>query len=120
LIGRSVEQLPRLGWGVGVGHLDVVASLDGAQVLAQLVLGQEQLIAHPQGGAFLTGEQAALVPHLDHRILGRPLWLAIEQVGDRGHRVDLEWLIGIELKLHKPFISKDLYRKTGTELADRA
>jgi hypothetical protein len=37
---------------------------------------------------------------LDYRELQRSLRLAVEQLDDRGHGVELELLVGVELELH--------------------
>ena len=58
-LAGAIEQVPRLQGAAGIGHLDVVARLDGARVGAQPLLGQQQAVTHPQLGAVLPGEQSA-------------------------------------------------------------
>ena len=100
LVGRAVEELPRLQGRGRVGDLDVVAGLDGARVGQQLVVGQQQPVADAQLGPVLPGEQPALVANVDDRVLRRALGLAVEEVGDGRHGIELELLVGVELELH--------------------
>ena len=55
------------------------------------------MVAHAKLRPVLAGEKPALIAHLNHRILGGPLGLTFKEVGDRGHSVKLELLIGVEL-----------------------
>ena len=100
LVRWAVEQLPRLWRGGGVGHLDVVAGLDGPEALAQLVLGYEKAITDAQLGTLLPGEQALRRGHVDDGVLGHALGLAVEEVGDGGDGIELKLLVGVELELH--------------------
>ena len=84
-----------------VGHFDVVACLDGPGVRQELVLRPaSSWLPTPSSGAFLAGEQTPTTAQVDDGILRRALRLAVEEVGDGGHGVELELLIGVELELH--------------------
>ena len=83
-------------------------SLHGAGVGQQLVVGQQQAIADAQFGPVLAGEQPAEVANVDDGVLRRALRLAVEEVGDRRHGVELELLVGVELQLHGPSSSPSL------------
>jgi hypothetical protein len=99
-VGRPVKQLPRFQRRLGVGNLDVVANLQVTRVRQQFFFRHQQLIAGAQLGLLLASEQARSGAHIDHRVLGRTPRLTIEQVGDGGHRVELELLIGVKLEFH--------------------
>ena len=83
-----------------VGNLDVVAGLDEPGVVAQLVVGEQKTVAEPQFAPLLAGEQLRSPCQVDDGVLGRTLRLAVEQVGDRRHGVELEVLVGVELQFH--------------------
>ena len=118
-----VEELPGFRRRAGVRDLDVVALLDGAQVLAQPLLREEKLVAHPQLAALLPGEQAAPFAHVDHGVFGRALRLALEQVD---HRIDgsaLEGLVGVELDLQDGLRSppgRSIERMSSTSLCSHS
>ena len=84
--------------------------LDRAGVGQQLVFGEQQAVADAQLGAVLPGEQAAEVADVDDRELRRALRLAVEEVGDRRHGVELELLVGVELELHATPQSRPVIR----------
>jgi len=96
----SVEQLPRLRRSGGVGHLNVVPGLDAAQVIPQPLLCQQQTVPHAQLGTLLPGEESAQTADVNDRILRRTLRLAVEEVRNGRDGIELEPLVGVELKFH--------------------
>jgi len=66
-----------------------IALLDGAEVVEEHLVGQVKPVGHG-------GKAAART----HGLVGGDVRLAVEQVGDGPHRVELERLVGIEAKLH--------------------
>jgi hypothetical protein len=100
LVRRRVEELPRLRRGARVRDLDVVTSLDDPQVRAQLVLVEQQAVADAELRALLPGEEPLHRPQIDDGVLRYALRLAVEEVGNGGHGVELEGLVGVELEFH--------------------
>ncbi len=76
--------------------------LDQPGVGFQLIRSQEQIVADAQLRAGLAGKESIVVPiaKVDHRIFGRTLGLAVEQVGNGCHSIKLEGLIGVKLQFH--------------------
>jgi hypothetical protein len=99
-VGGGVEKIPRLQRNGRIGCVNVVAGLHGADIAEQLVGREEHLITDAKLRLFLSREDPAPVTHLDDRVFRRALRLALEQVGERGYRVELVGLVGVELQLH--------------------
>lgn len=100
MIGRCIEQVPALRWSGGVGDLNVVARLDHAQIVPELVVLQKQPVADPELRAVLSSHKCVPIAHLDNGKIRRPFGLAVEEINDGGHCIELKLLIGVELKLH--------------------
>ena len=100
LVGWAVEELPRLQRGCRVGHLDVVAGLDRAQCSPAACPPAAATGCRRPARSAPARRTSPSRPHVDDRVLRRALRLAVEEVRDGGHGVELEGLIGVELELH--------------------
>ena len=106
LVGRAIEEIPRLRGHCGVGHVDVVAGLNSAKVLPQLVLGQEQAVSDAHLCTVLPAKQSAHVADIDYCILGRANRLPVKKVSDSRYGVSLELLVRVKLQLHRSRLRK--------------
>ncbi len=96
-VGRCVEQFPSFERGGRVGNFYVVPVLNDACILAQFGFIQHDLISHAQFGLRLAGKDLAKIPNINWGHAGRGLRLTFEQVNDGRNRLELEWLVGIEV-----------------------
>ncbi len=89
------------------GNVDLIARLHGARVVRELIGIDDEPVADAEPGLLLTKEQRAEAGpfRADDRVLRRAPGLAVEEVNDGGHGVELELLVGVELELHgvRPF-----------------
>jgi hypothetical protein len=97
---RLVEQVPGRQGRPLVRQLDVVSQLHSPRVLPQARLVENQVVADPEFGLHLTGEQSfvALQSQRGRRRLATRL--PVEQVDDRLYGRELERLVAVELELH--------------------
>ena len=83
-------------------------SVWSARVFANSLLSHQQLIAGTQLGLLLAGIETRAGAQVNDGILRRTLRLTVEEFGDGGNSIELELLIGVELKFHG-FMSVAVY-----------
>jgi hypothetical protein len=100
LVGRTIEELPRLGRHSGIRHRNIVTSLNSAKILPHLLLGQDKTVTDSELGTVLPGKQSTRITDVDYCILRRANRLSRKQVNDSRYGMGLKLLIGVKLQLH--------------------
>ena len=94
-------------------NINLVALLDGAGVLPQQIVTQQQLISNPNLCLHLPGEEPGIPLLVHNRVFRLLQGLPVKDVHHGGHGIELVLLLCVKLNLHclspRPFRSSGIW-----------